>query len=369
MLTRAARAAATLGCDLQVPLKKQLGHPGQQLIFEARSSSGLSCKRQAEIACVYENDSNFWWGELRRHGPAYASLESMMDRRKANTSQLVNSMVNGFLGHNETHVGGLPCSRYKFDLAMQIRAGDVFRGAYNGNGSWLPFKVHPGYAQPPLSFYIKCLQDNLQPGQRAVAVCQDFTNPVAATLRMMARSSSLAWNLTVVSLPNLNETLATLGCAPVVCGAKSSFSSVYSNSFHTKRMVKPTDGELRQVYEGHWMNTAKQRERMLTEDWPSLEERKQDKEAKKKAAKEEADEKGLDLFDKKVKDVYPNNYNDTSSSYRLGGSAELPYVTTFDTEEEARLYFLLHVFPEMYKPENAGQLTKEQVATILAENP
>ena len=93
---------------------------------------------------------------------------------------------------------------------------------------------------------------------------------------------------------------------------------------------------------------------------------KKEKEAAKiEAAKKEAAELGLDLFDKKVKYIYAQ----PSGNWRLGDSTKLPYVGYFDSKEEAALYFLKHIYPEMYTPKNGGQLTKEQVAAIVAENP
>ena len=259
MLERAAEAAAFLGCDLSLPPKSELGNPMQQLIFDA--PGGLGCEHQDEISSIYSNDSNFWWGGIKRHGPAYASLESKMRAHRANSTQRKRSILTGFLGHNETHADGLPCINYHFDVALQLRAGDIFRGAYNANGSWVPASVHPGYGQPPLSSYMQCLEDNLQPGQRAVAVCQDFTNPVAATLRTISLHSN-RWNLTVVKLP-LKETLATLGCAPVVCRAVSTLARAYVNPLRHPKIVAPDRAQISRMNIGPWKNTAKQREAML----------------------------------------------------------------------------------------------------------
>ena len=259
MLQRAADAASFLGCDLSLPPKYELGDPVQQLFFDA--PGGLGCEHQDEISRIYSSDSNFWWGGIQRHGPAYTQLESKMRAQLANSSQRTRSILNGFLGHNETHTNGLPCSKYHFDVALQVRAGDIFRGAYDANGSWVPGRVHPGYGQPPLSFYMQCLKDNLQPGQRAVAVCEDFTNPVAAALRTMSLLSD-RWNLTVVRLP-LNETLATLGCAPVVCRAVSSLVGAFANPLRHPKIVAPSGAQISHIYDGPWKNTAKQRQAML----------------------------------------------------------------------------------------------------------
>ena len=293
MLERAAEAAAFLGCDLSLPPKYELGNMMQQLIFDA--PGGLGCEHQDEISSIYSNVSHFWWGGIKRHGPAYASLESKMRAHQTNSSQLFSfepvslestlrahqtnssqrtksiltgehldrarSILAGFLGHNETHANGLPCIKYHFDVALQLRAGDIFKGAFNANGSWVPAHVHTGYGQPPLSSYMQCLEDNLQPGQRAVAVCEDFTNPVAAALRTISLHSN-RWNLTVVKLP-LNETLATLGCAPVVCRAVSSLVYAYANQLRHPKIVAPDGAQILRTYDGPWKNTAQQRQAML----------------------------------------------------------------------------------------------------------
>ena len=102
----------------------------------------------------------------------------------------VTDILNDFLGHNETHAAGLRCSKYRFDVAMHIRAGDIMRGSYTKDGGWQPSRsIHGMYGQPPLSYYVDCLEHNLGPGQRAVAVVEDFTYPVAPVLRTMATGS------------------------------------------------------------------------------------------------------------------------------------------------------------------------------------
>ena len=166
-------------------------------------------------------------------GPVYAAFRFESEHVRGTR---VTDILNDFLGHNETHAAGLPCSKYRFDVAMHIRAGDIMRGSYTKNGGWQPARlVHHTYGQPPLSYYVDCLEHNLRPGQRAVAVTEDFTNPVAPVLRTMAKLTVL--NLTVIQLRHLDETVATLGCAPIVCRAHGTFWNSYVNTFHTKKLV------------------------------------------------------------------------------------------------------------------------------------
>ena len=70
-------------------------------------------------------------------------------------------------------------------------------------------------------------------------------------------------NLTVVQLPVLNEALATLGCAPIVCNARGSFHGSNVNTFHTRKSVDASDEKIRCAYGTKWKNTAKQRAAML----------------------------------------------------------------------------------------------------------
>ena len=119
-----------------------------------------------------------------------------------------------------------------------------------------PLQVWPA---PSLSYYVDCLEHNLRPGQRAVAVTEDFTNPVAPVLRTMAKLTVL--NLTVIQLRHLDETVATLGCAPIVCRSHGTFWNSYVNTFHTKKLVG--DGLLTTNFTEAWKNTAQQREAIL----------------------------------------------------------------------------------------------------------
>ena len=255
MLRTAAQAATLLGCDLHVAeMKREFKNRGQPRIFKA--PDGSRCEYRPEIALLYNHDSDVWW-DMWKKGPAYAAFLSQVLEVKE--SERTSGIMNGVLGHNETHAGGLPCSKYRFDVAMHIRAGDIMRGQYTADGGWEPSRwVHRRYGQPPLSFYVDCLEHNLRPGLRAVAVTEDFTNPVAPVLRTMAKLTVL--NLTVMQLRHLDEAVATLGCAPIVCRAHGTFWNSYVNTFHTKKLVG--DGLLTNFTEA-WKNTAQQREAIL----------------------------------------------------------------------------------------------------------
>ena len=155
----------------------------------------------------------------------------------------------------------------------QIRSGDIFAGYWDAtkgwdgrtedatqNSTWRVEKApHPGYAQPNLTFYSDCLEQQMRTGERAVAVCQDRVNPVCMALEGMARVRRLG--LTVLTAAPLGDALAHLGCARTVCGAHSTMSFAYLNGFHTKKFVKPPD------YHGSplnpWYNSGAQREMML----------------------------------------------------------------------------------------------------------
>ena len=276
-LRTAAEAATLLGCDLHVPVvpgalgnhdDRVLTYKGQLRIFKGPSRShfiifkapnGSRCEYRPEIARLYRSDSRTWYYfQLNpwKSGPVYAAFRFESEHVRGTR---VTDILNDFLGHNETHAAGLPCSKYRFDVAMHIRAGDIMRGKYAKDGGWRPSRfVHTTYGQPPLSFYVDCLEHNLRPGLRAVAVTEDFTNPVAPVLRTMAKLKVL--NLTVIQLRHLDETVATLGCAPIVCRAQGTFWNSYVNTFHTKKLVG--DGLLTNFTEA-WKNTAQQREAIL----------------------------------------------------------------------------------------------------------
>ena len=280
-LRTAAEAATLLGCDLHVPVvpgalrnhdHRVLTYKGQLRIFKGpnrlpfiifKAPNGSRCEYRPEIARLYRSDSRTWFMfQLRpqKLGPVYAAFRFESEHVRGTR---VTDILNDFLGHNETHAAGLRCSKYRFDVAMHIRAGDIMRGSYTKNGGWQPSRlVHPMYGQPPLSSYVDCLEHNLRPGQRAVAVMEDLSNPVAPVLQMMAEHQTV-WNLTVVQLPVLNEAVATLGCAPIVCNARGSFHGSYVNTFHTRKSVDASDEKIRGAYGKIWKNTAKQRAAML----------------------------------------------------------------------------------------------------------
>jgi hypothetical protein len=207
-LRTAAEAATLLGCDLHVPvvpgaLRKRnhgvLTYKGQLRIFKGpnrlpfiifKAPNGSRCEYRPEIARLYRSDSRTWFNfQLNpwKSGPVYAAFRFESEHVRGTR---VTDILNDFLGHNETHAAGLPCSKYRFDVAMHIRAGDIMRGSYTKDGGWQPSRsIHGMYGQPPLSYYVDCLEHNLGPGQRAVAVVEDFTYPVAPVLRTMATGS------------------------------------------------------------------------------------------------------------------------------------------------------------------------------------
>ena len=207
-LRTAAEAATLLGCDLHVPVvpgalrnhdHRVLTYKGQLRIFEGpnrshfiifKAPNGSRCEYRPEIARLYRSDSRTWYYfQLNpwKSGPVYAAFRFESEHVRGTR---VTDILNDFLGHNETHAAGLPCSKYRFDVAMHIRAGDIMRGSYTKDGGWQPSRsIHGMYGQPPLSYYVDCLEHNLGPGQRAVAVVEDFTYPVAPVLRTMATGS------------------------------------------------------------------------------------------------------------------------------------------------------------------------------------
>ena len=157
-------------------------------------------------------------------------------------------------------------------MALHLRSGDVFPGHYDKRGSWHPSPASAGvanYGQPTLSFYLRCVSDNLPRFGRAIAVCQDFHNPVCVVLRTIARTlfANTSQSLSVVSL-KLDETIATLGCTPVVCSPHSTMKLAYVNSIHTKRHVNSgTEAvihpEIAPFGSHGWKHSAEQREMLL----------------------------------------------------------------------------------------------------------
>ena len=163
---------------------------------------------------------------------------------------------------NETHAVGRPCTVFgRHKLALQIRAGDIFSGHYTKAGSWQPAEgIRRTYVQPALQHYLECMDQFTTSDEATIALCEDYTNPVCLALRTIASLRRV--NLTVVSWP-LGETMATLGCTPYVCAARSTMSRVYANRFHTKKIISAPPAKNSSIYP--WENTALQRMMMVGE--------------------------------------------------------------------------------------------------------
>ena len=148
------------------------------------------------------------------------------------------SAVHRVFGINSTHAFGRDCAAPPY-LAVHVRSGDVFQGVWDEDGSWRPANVHPGYGQPSLSYYVRCIaaaqRDDVR---RKIVLCEDFRNPVCLALRTM---SPLVDGLSVQRL-SLLETLQTLGCASHICTAVGTFSAIAANSFHNRNHIMPQKG-------------------------------------------------------------------------------------------------------------------------------
>ncbi len=181
--------------------------------------------------------------------------------------------MNKWLRINRTAVFGLPCNKYRHDVAMQVRSGDVFKGKWLEDGKYFKRDFNlPNFGQPPLSYYLKCLR-KMPPEGSAIAMCEDFYNPVCDTLKIIAdtlyKNSSTRFKVVSLSEPpwympktprvseGLQATIAYLGCSPTVCAAHSSMRNVYVNSVHTELAVSP------KKYPTPWLNTAYSRMEMV----------------------------------------------------------------------------------------------------------
>ena len=65
--------------------------------------------------------------------------------------------VHRVFGINSTHAFGRDCRAAPPYLTAHVRSGDVFQGNWDKDGGWMPGKVHPGYGQPVLSYYVQCV--------------------------------------------------------------------------------------------------------------------------------------------------------------------------------------------------------------------
>ena len=256
--------AIVKGCTLHVPHFRRndiytgVDIPSQPTVFNRRHN----CTYEAHLQPIYKATTIFWFQYFRHQFPVEAKMLKNLTSHQAGQ---IRKNMQALLAINRTSVLGLPCSEWKADVALQLRSGDVMAGMYV-NGDWVSKQVHKGYGQPPLSFYLQCMHENLhRKGGTVAALCEDFNNPVCVVLRTLSRTiahdSNSSHPLHVQTLP-LNYTIATLGCSPVVCGAHSSMAGVYVNSIHTKVFVAADGHEVVSRAE-RWNNTAEQRMMML----------------------------------------------------------------------------------------------------------
>ena len=231
-------------------------------------------------ACNVKASARDWYVNL---SPVDRS-QPLVRREEASEHELheAKRALDRVFGTNSTHAFGRDCRAAPPYLAAHVRSGDISYGNWDEDGGWRSGKVHAGYGQPSLSYYVNCIAAARRDGvKRMIVLCEDFRNTVCLALRTMA---PVVDGLSVRRLVLL-ETLQTLGCASRVCTAVGTFSRIAQNSYHNRNFTVPqktdisfpaaptarddasshTDGELwpsRNITR-RWWNTCLQREGML----------------------------------------------------------------------------------------------------------
>ena len=143
------------------------------------------------------------------------------------------------------------CNHIPYDTAWHIRSGDIFNGRFQ-NGVYIPRKVHKGYYQPSLSFYVNCtkqskhlliiLEDNLLTG-----------NPIGLALKSISKLGFFD-----VFTGSLRKSLFYLQCIKRVCAAHGTFKNAYYNPLINQTIISPIKKKER------WFNNDLQRYKLLT---------------------------------------------------------------------------------------------------------
>ncbi|AGK59905.1 coagulation factor 5/8 type domain-containing protein [Hyphomicrobium denitrificans 1NES1] len=152
-------------------------------------------------------------------------------------------------------------------MVIHIKAGDIFTDAV----------PHPGYTQPPLSYYQVAIRDAVQRyGVNAVhVVFEDRSNPCVSALEEWLATTKLNWKCTSLGFVSDARTIIS---ASIVCIGAGSFAPallLMSNRvkavyrFRASQRPLPLDADLHQIVERpgtyikDWHGTPEQRQLMV----------------------------------------------------------------------------------------------------------
>ena len=143
------------------------------------------------------------------------------------------------------------CNDFPYDTAWHVRSGDIFNGKFR-NGVYVSGKVHKGYYQPSLSFYVNCSKQS----KRLLIVLEDKLltgNPIALAVQSLSKLG-----LFDVFTGSLRQSLFYLHCTKRVCAAHGTFKNAYSNPLINQTIISPNKKKER------WFNNDLQRYKLLT---------------------------------------------------------------------------------------------------------
>ena len=152
-------------------------------------------------------------------------------------------------------------------MAIHIRAGDIFTDAV----------PHPGYTQPPLSYYQVAIRDAVRRyGVNAVhVVFEDRSNPCVSALEEWLSATNLNWECTSLGFMSdaraiISASIACIGAgsfAPALLLMSTRIKAVYR--FRASQRPLPPDADLHQIIERpgtyikDWHGTPEQRQLMV----------------------------------------------------------------------------------------------------------
>jgi|GEM_PF-2924411 len=201
----------------------------------------------------------------------YSNLQKNITNSKLSGVEEVASELSNFLIFDQTE------SFEPTTLVIHIRSGDIFSGK----------NVHPGYGQPPLSYYTLLLKK--ENPDNVVIVFEDNENPVIDELIYYCKKRSINVSSVSSSLRKDVEVLLKAKClvagfgtfVPIIASLSRHLEKVYffdrkDYSFYDFKgidllVVKDKDGDYRrQVLSNNWVNSEEQRELMVNYNESSL---------------------------------------------------------------------------------------------------
>ncbi len=184
--------------------------------------------------CNIKQPSRYWW-----FYNASSTNNSIVRQQFPHWRSSIHVLhqLRKYLEINATHSLGLPypVSANTSCLAAHVRSGDIFNGSYSKkDGHWHSAIVHPGYLQPPLSYFLSIAKSYLNRSTQGHVyfLCEDLLNPVCEVLTVISATDP---SMSVVTT-SFRETLNLIHSCEEVVLSKSSLNGFLMLSERLRRV-------------------------------------------------------------------------------------------------------------------------------------